>query len=73
MISSLMVLPVASSLLISKSYKATFIKSIVIAIIYMMLGISASFYLGVKPGGAIVVIAVIGMIISLIIQKLSNR
>lgn len=73
MISSLMVLPVASSLLISKSYRETFIKSIVIAIIYMMLGIAASFYLGIKPGGAIVVIAVIGMVVSLIIQKISKR
>lgn len=73
MISSLMVLPVASSLLISKSYRETFIKSIIIAIIYMMAGISASFYLGIKPGGAIVVIAVIGMIISLIIQKILKR
>ena len=73
MISSLMVLPVASGLLISKSYKETFIKSIIIAIIYMMAGISASFYLGIKPGGAIVVIAVFGMIISLIIQKILKR
>lgn len=73
MISSLMVLPVASSLLISNSYKETFVKAIVIAIIYMMLGISLSFYLGIKPGGAIVVIAVIGMIISLIIQKITKR
>ena len=72
-ISPLMVLPVASGLLISKSYKETFIKSIIIAIIYMMAGISASFYLGIKPGGAIVVIAVIGMIISLIIQKIFKR
>ena len=38
-----------------------------------MAGISASFYLGIKPGGAIVVIAVFGMIISLIIQKILKR
>lgn len=73
MISSLMVLPVASSLLISKSYKKTFINSIIIAIIYMMLGISASYYLGIKPGGAMVVIAVIGMLLCLGIQKIIKR
>lgn len=72
MISSLMVLPVASALLVSKSYKETFIKSIIIAIVYMMIGISASYYLGIKPGGAIVVIAVIGMIISIIVQKIKK-
>lgn len=73
MVTSLIVLPVASSLLISKSYKKTFFNTIILGIIYTLLGVTFSYYFDVKPGGSIVVIASIGMIICLSISKINHK
>ena len=70
---SLIALPVATSLIVSKSYKQTFLISIILGIIYMMLGITISFYLDVKPGGAIVLNALFGMLIFFIYSKVRKR
>lgn len=63
MITSLMVIPVATSLLVTKSYKSSYILAIILSILFMISGITASFYLGVKPGGSIVLVAIIVLII----------
>lgn len=63
LVASLIVLPVATALMVARSYKQTFITSIVLGFIYMMIGITLSYYYDVKPGGAIVICAVVGMAI----------
>lgn len=63
MITSLMVIPVATSLLVTKSYKSSYILAIILSILFMISGITASFYLGVKLGGSIVLVAIIVLII----------
>lgn len=63
MVASLIVLPVATALFVSKSYKQTMIWSVALGIIYMMLGLIISYYYDLRPGGAIVVNAIIGMIL----------
>ncbi|MDO5047210.1 MAG: metal ABC transporter permease [Anaerococcus sp.] len=63
MISSLMVIPVASALLLGKSYKSSYIISLILSVIFMVSGISLSYYFGLKPGGAIVLIAISFMIL----------
>lgn len=63
MVASLIVLPVATSLLISKSYKQTMILTVLLGVIYMLLGLILSFYYDIRPGGAIVVMSIIGMIL----------
>ncbi|WP_282924303.1 metal ABC transporter permease [Peptoniphilus genitalis] len=73
MVTSLIVLPVASSLLISKSYKATFLNTLVLGLIYTLSGVILSYYFDLKPGGAIVVIASLGMLACLLISKLKNK
>ena len=73
MVTSLIVLPVASSLLISKSYKATFLNTLVLGVLYTLSGVILSYYFDLKPGGAIVVIASIGMLICLLLSKLKNK
>lgn len=70
MITSLIVLPVATALLVSRSYKQTWILSIALGIIYMMVGVVFSYYYDIKPGGAIVINAVVGMLIFWIISRL---
>ncbi len=73
MITSLMTIPVATSLLISDSYKKTYVRSIILSVIFMVLGITASFYLGVKPGGAIVLIAIGFMLVIGLINYIYNK
>ena len=70
MVTSLIVLPVATALIIAKSYKKTYIITIILGILYMMLGIVQSYQFDIKPGGAIVVNSVIGMIIFVIYSKI---
>lgn len=69
MVTSLIVLPVATSLIIAKSYKETYFLTIILGIIYMMLGIIFSYYFDIKPGGAIIINAVIGMLCFAIFRK----
>lgn len=70
LVASLIVLPVATVLIVSRSYKQTYILSVVLGVIYTLLGIITSYYLDIKPGGAIVINAVIGMLIMLLYGKI---
>ncbi len=62
MLTSLVVLPVATSLILARSYKKTLLITILLGLVYMLSGITASFYYDVKPGGAIILAAVLGML-----------
>lgn len=73
MITSLMVIPVATALLTSKSYKKTYLLSLVYSVIFMLVGITISFYYGLKPGGAIVMIAIGTLVIVAICKKLIEK
>ena len=73
MITSLMVIPVATSLLISDSYKKTYLLSLIFSVIFMVLGITLSFYYGLKPGGAIVMIAIATLLIVAIIKIITTK
>lgn len=73
LVTSLIVLPVATSLIVSRSYKKTYVISVILGVIYMMLGITISFYYDVKPGGAIVINALIGMLLLSIYGKIRKR
>lgn len=69
-VSSLMVVPVATAMQVAKSYKQTVICSVGFAVIYTISGLTLSFYQGLKPGGTIVLIGVAVLIVILIIKKL---
>ncbi|WP_130819706.1 metal ABC transporter permease [Anaerococcus vaginimassiliensis] len=73
MVTSLIVLPVATSLIVSRSYKQTFFITIILGIVYMMAGIILSFQFDIKPGGAIVVNAVVGMLVFTLYKKLIKK
>lgn len=59
MISSMLVVPVAASMQISKSFKSTMINSVVFALLAVVFGLTFSYYFNLAPGGAIVVLSVI--------------
>jgi zinc transport system permease protein len=69
LISSLMVLPVASSLLIAKSFKSGLIYSVIFGIISIIVGLTLSFYLNLASGGTIVLSALALLLIILIFSK----
>jgi zinc transport system permease protein len=77
LVSSLIVLPVASSLQIGKSYKSTLIYAIGFSLVAIISGITISFYAGLKPGGTIVLIATallaFSMMFNFIIKKRKSK
>lgn len=69
MISSLLVIPSATAMLISKSYKQTLVLSIVFAEIYTVAGLFLSYYLNLRPGGTIVLLGTLVLIVVAILKK----
>lgn len=59
MISSMLVVPVATSMQISKSFKSTMLNSMIFAFSAVVLGLTSSYYFNLAPGGAIVVLSVV--------------
>ncbi len=69
-ISSLMVLPVAAALQISKSYKNNIVLAVIFAVLFTVVGLVLSFYLDLKPGGTIVILGTLVLMITILIRKL---
>ncbi len=57
-VSSLATLPVLSGMRIAKSYRQTTFVAIALGLLFTLSGLVMSFYFGIKPGGAIVLIGV---------------
>ncbi len=68
-VSSMMVIPVACSMQVSKSYFTTVIFSVLFALGFTILGLFVSYYQGLKPGSVIVLIGVISFLIIALIKK----
>lgn len=62
-VSSLMVVPVACAMQIAKSYRQTLLYSIGHALVFTIAGLYISYYLGLKPGGTIVLLGVIYLVL----------
>ncbi|MCI7344155.1 MAG: metal ABC transporter permease [Fusobacterium necrophorum] len=58
MISSFMVLPMASAMQVARSYRSTILLAIFYALLSTLSGLSLSYYYGLKPGGTIVLLSV---------------
>lgn len=71
LISSLVIIPVSSSIFIGKSFKDTIIKSIVISILSLLLGFTLSYPLNVTGGPVIVLVNILFYIIIAIYKKIS--
>lgn len=72
-ISSLLVLPVAASILIAKSYKQSFIISICLNCLYTFFGLYLSFILNLKPGATIVLLAVVSLFLIIIKNHFQSK
>lgn len=72
-VSSLMVVPVATAIQVSRSYKQVIIISIIYAFVEVVGGLTISYYSRLKPGGTIVIIAVILFLLTTFIKTLTKR
>ncbi len=68
-VSSIMVLPVAVAMQLSKSYKQITILSVVFSVLFVVAGLFLSYYLDLKPGGTIVITGVITLAAVFLIRR----
>ncbi len=73
LVSSLMTLPVAASIRLANGFKQTFVLSVIFGETAVILGLILSYYLDFAPGGTIVIISVIILLLSLLWKKLRSR
>lgn len=69
MISSLLVIPAASAMLIAKSYKHTLAAAIAFAEFFTIAGLVISYYLDLRPGGTIVLLGVIVLSVIVLVRR----
>lgn len=67
---SLMVLPVATALIVCRSYRQAMTMSVFLGVVHMVIGLSVSYTVDVRPGGTIVMSAVTGILIALVGRRL---
>ena len=65
----MMVVPAACSMQVAGSYKKTIIYAVLFNLFFTVLGIFISYYNGLKPGAAIVLISVITFIIIILLKS----
>jgi zinc transport system permease protein len=68
-ISSLMVIPVACSMLVSKSYKQNMVLSVLFAMFFTIAGLLVSTFYDLKPGGTIVLIGIGVLVVVLLFGR----
>jgi zinc transport system permease protein len=71
-LSSLLILPVASALQFASSYKKTLLWAMFFSLSAMWSGLTLSFYFGLKPGGAVILISVLIYLIILPIKGIKR-
>lgn len=69
LVSSLMTLPVAASIRIAKSFKQTIVLSIIFGEVSVIGGLISAFYLDLAPGGTIVCLAALILILTIFFNK----
>ena len=72
-VSSMMVVPVACAMQFGKSYRQTLFYAVGLDVIFMVIGLFAAYYLGLKPGGTIVLVGVIFLILVFAGKRLLKR
>ena len=72
LISALMVVPVAAGQLVARSFRSTFVISIVIGVVVSVAGVVVSYYADTPSGGTIVVLA-IGVFVVLLLSVSMRR
>lgn len=69
-VSSMMVVPVACAMQFGKSYRQTTLYAVVFDVFFMITGLFIAYYMGLRPGGTIVLTGVICLLAIMGIKKL---
>jgi zinc transport system permease protein len=72
LVSSLMTLPVAASIRIAKGFKQTIFFSVLFGELSVIIGLFLAYYLDLAPGGTIVILSVLILILAILWTKLSK-
>ncbi|MBC1520847.1 metal ABC transporter permease [Listeria aquatica] len=70
LVSSLMTLPVAAAIRIARGFKQTIIIAVIFGEIAVLGGLISAYYLNLAPGGTIVILSVLILILTMIYQKI---
>ncbi|WP_018661482.1 metal ABC transporter permease [Heyndrickxia acidiproducens] len=73
LVSALITLPVAASIRISRGFKQMILFSIVFGEISVMGGLVSAFYLNLPPGGTIVLISIMILLVSIYLKRLRKQ
>ncbi|CEH33931.1 metal ABC transporter permease [Romboutsia lituseburensis] len=73
LVSSLIAIPVATSIQIAKSFKNAMFYSILLGEIAIISGVIISFYFDLAPGGTIVIISVMELLVISLVSKIKNK
>ncbi|EJD87178.1 metal ABC transporter permease [Staphylococcus epidermidis] len=73
LVSALITLPIAISMRITKGFKQLIVLSVILGELSVILGLIIAFYMNISPGGVIVVLLVLMLILTMIIQKLKIK
>lgn len=69
-VSSMMVIPTACAMQLGKNYWQTLLYAVIFDVLFMIIGLFCAYYLGLKPGGTIVLVGVILLILILTVKKI---
>lgn len=69
LVSSLITLPVAAAMRISRSFKQAIFFSIVFGELAVIVGLASAFYLDLAPGGTIVVVSIVILLLTILSKK----
>ncbi|WP_226667390.1 metal ABC transporter permease [Metabacillus litoralis] len=72
LVSSLMTLPVAASIRIAKGFKQTIFFSVLFGEISVIIGLFLSYYLDLAPGGTIVILSVLILVLAILWTKITK-
>ncbi|MCM3358383.1 MULTISPECIES: metal ABC transporter permease [unclassified Psychrobacillus] len=73
LVSSLMTLPVAAAMRLSKSFKQALILSVVFGELAVLIGLVSAFYLDLAPGGTIVVTSIVILLGAIFVKKMGRK
>ncbi len=72
-VSSMMVIPVACAMQVARSFRQTLLFSVAHALVFTVAGLCLSYYLGLKPGGTIVLLGVTYLVLLMAGKGLAGR
>lgn len=73
LVSALMTLPVAASMRLAKGFKQMMFLSVIFGELAVMIGLISGYYLSIPPGGTIVMVSIVILLLSIGVKKLQPK